>query len=186
MTTALSEETTQARAARQWEKSQSRDPFPHTLAKTVSFLKNSIYDSRPTSLSSFPLCLTLPRAKHTPKACSGSSIFPCVAAQEPTPYNVMFLNKHEFFPAELWDTFLGLHGAVCIKLYHSGTVWILSSDYQLFEYSKWVLQAALIHQHSSLVSISSLSKLALIFLSLFKLTDMYSLNLLCLLCFWWS
>lgn len=135
---------------------------------------------------SLPLRLTLPRAKHTPKVCSGSSVYLCVAAQEPTPYNIVFLNKQELFPAGLWDTFLDLHGAVCVKLYHSSTVWILSSDYQLFEYSKWVLQAALIYQHSSLVNISSLSELAFIFLPLFKRRGKYSLNLFCVLCFWWS
>lgn len=147
----------------------------------------SMFDSSPTCpLVSLLLCLTLPRAKDTPKVCSGSSVFLCVAAQEPTPYNVVFLNKQEFFPAGLWDTFLDLRGAVCVKFYHSSTVWILSSDYQLFGYSKWVLQAVLIYQHSSLVNISSLSELAFIFLPLFKMTDMFSLNLFCVLCFWWS
>lgn len=160
MTTALSEETAQARAAWWWEKVQSRDPFPHTLAKTASFLKNGTYVWFKSKLaffylSSLSLCLTLPRAKLTLKACSN---FACVADQEPAPSKALFLNKQELSPVGLWDTFLGLHGAGCIKLYHSSTVWILSSDYQLFEYSKWVLPSALIHHHSSLVSVSSLSE----------------------------
>lgn len=180
----------QARAAWQWEKSQSRNPFPHTLQKTKSFLKKwylcLIWARLILLLVTLPLCLTLSRANHTPKVCSGSSVYLCVAAQEPTPYNIVFLNKQELFPAGLWDTFLDLHGAVCVKLYHSSTVWILSSDYQLFEYSKWVLQAALIYQHSSLVNISSLSELVFIFLPLFKRRGKYSLNLFCVLRFWWS
>ena len=103
-----------------WEKLQSRDAFPHTLVKTVSFLKNGIHawfepNLCSSFLSSFPLCLTLCRAKHAPKACSGSSLIPCVAAQEPAPCNAVFLDEQELFPTGLWDTFEGLRGAPALS-----------------------------------------------------------------------
>lgn len=68
-----------------------------------------------------------------------------------------------------------MHGIICIKLYHSCTAGLLSSDYQLFEYSKWVVQAAFIHQYNSSVCIRSLRELTFLLLP----------KLLCLLHFWW-
>lgn len=146
----------------------------------------SVFDSGQT----YPLiCALCPSVSPSP----GQST-PQMHFQDPPSSHVLLLKSQpyttfcfwiskSFFPEGLWDTFRGLHGTVCIKLYHSGTVWILSGDYQLFEYSKWVLPAALIHQHSSFVSISSLSEMVFNFLSLFKLTDTCPQNLLCLLCF---
>ena len=96
--TALSGETAQARAAQQWEKLQSRDPFPHTLAKTASFLRNGIYawfvPNSSSYLSSLTLSLTLSRAKHTPKMCSGCSIFPVLLLKsQPHTALCFWINK---------------------------------------------------------------------------------------------
>lgn len=46
--------------------------------------------------SSFLLCLTLLKSKHTSKVCSDSPVFPCIAVQEPAPHT-MFLKKQVFF-----------------------------------------------------------------------------------------
>lgn len=157
------------------------------LQRQCPFWKSvSVFDSSQT----YPLiCALCPSVSPSP----GQST-PQMHFQDPPSSHVLLLKSQpyttfcfwiskSFFPEGLWDTFRGLHGTVCIKLYHSGTVWILSGDYQLFEYSKWVLPAALIHQHSSFASMSSLSEMVFNFLSLFKLTDTCSQNLLCLLCF---
>lgn len=136
------------------------------------------FDSSPTCL---PLiCLLYPTispslGQNTPQ--KRVQVPPCSYALllKSEPHTMLCFWINNSFSQRGYETHIWvLHGAVCMKLYHSSTVWILSSDYQLFEYSKWVLQTALIHQHSSLVSISSLSELAFIFLSLFKLTDMYA------------
>lgn len=90
-----------------WEKLQSRDPFPHTLAKTASFLKNGIcawfVPNSSSYLSSLTLCLTLPKAKHTPKMCSGSPIFPVLLLKS-QPHRALCFWINKSFSQQGYET----------------------------------------------------------------------------------